>query len=129
MKYCPYCGEGLREPEVRFCPECGKQFLAERLPMEFPGPEEEKAPESTGKEAKRKWFETAKEKANTVPLETPDLELPEDDGYDGYYDDVLPADLDDRQDGIDKGLIQKIVLLAAGVVLVVVACVAMMCLL
>ena len=127
MKYCPYCGEGLREPEARFCPECGKQFLAERPLIEFPEPEVEKLPESAGKAAKRKWFGATKKETDPVSPEAPDIELSKDDGYDGYYDDVLPADLDAWQDGIDKDLLRKIALLAAGVVLVVVACVAMMC--
>lgn len=52
--------------------------------------------------------------------------MPVDDGYDGYYDDVLPPDLEQNKEGLDKELIQKIVLLGLGVLVVVSLCVAMM---
>lgn len=127
MKYCPYCGEGLREPEALFCQECGKKLLAERPPIEFPETESEKTQKSGEETAKRRCFRAAKEKAEAVPQEMPDSEPPEEIGYDGYYDDVLPADLDAWQDGVDQGLIQRIILLAVGVILVIAACVAIMC--
>lgn len=84
MKYCPYCGEGLREPEALFCPECGKQFLAERPPIEFPQTESEKIQKSGEETAKRRWFRAAKEKAEAAPQEMPAPKPPEDIGYDGY---------------------------------------------
>ena len=57
-----------------------------------------------------------------VPAE----ETPVDDGYDGYYDDVLPPDLDREREGLDKELIKKIVALGVGVVLIIAMCVVMM---
>lgn len=53
---------------------------------------------------------------------------PEDD-YDGYYDDILPADEGRFGDGIDRGLVKKIVLIIGAVFLIVGACVLMMYLL
>ena len=49
-----------------------------------------------------------------------------DDGYDGYYDDVQPPDLDRVKEGLDKELIKKIVALSVGVVFIIALCVVMM---
>lgn len=48
------------------------------------------------------------------------------DGYDGYYDDVLPPDADRIEEGVDKGLIKDIILLCIAVVLIIGLCVAML---
>lgn len=47
-------------------------------------------------------------------------------GYDGYYDDVLPPDADQIEEGVDKGLIKDIILLCIAVVLIIGLCVAML---
>ena len=49
-----------------------------------------------------------------------------DDGYDGYYDDVLPPDVDRIEEGVDKRLIKDIILLCIAVVLIIGLCVAML---
>lgn len=54
--------------------------------------------------------------------------IPED-GYDGYYDDILPADEGRFSEGIDRGLVKKVVLIIGMVLLIVGACVLMMYLL
>ena len=51
---------------------------------------------------------------------------PVDDGYDGYYNDVLPPDLDRAKEGMDKELIKKIVALCVAVVFIIGLCVVMM---
>lgn len=51
------------------------------------------------------------------------------DDYDGYYDDILPADEGRFSEGIDRGLVKKIVLIIGMVLLIVGACVMMMYLL
>lgn len=51
------------------------------------------------------------------------------DDYDGYYDDILPADEGCYSEGIDRGLVKKIVLIIGMVLLIVGACVMMMYLL
>lgn len=53
----------------------------------------------------------------------------QEDDYDGYYDDILPADEGRFGDGIDRGLVKKIVLIIGAVFLIVGACVLMMYLL
>lgn len=47
-------------------------------------------------------------------------------GYDGYYDDVLPPDADRIQDGIDTELIKKVAAVIICVVLVIAMCVGML---
>lgn len=54
--------------------------------------------------------------------------IPKDD-YDGYYDDILPADEGRFSEGIDRGLVKKIVFIIGMVLLIVGACVMMMYLL
>ncbi len=96
MKYCPYCGAALLDGTVSFCSECGKQLPNSRS-------EEMEEPEKT-------VSKPASENAATMHI--PD--------YDGYYDDVLPEDETVIRRGIDKSLIKKISLLAAGVCVVIV---------
>lgn len=49
-----------------------------------------------------------------------------DDGYDDYYDDVLPSDEGRQQEGIDKKLLKKIVLLVVGVLVISGICIVFM---
>lgn len=55
--------------------------------------------------------------------------LGQEDDYDGYYDDILPADEGRFSEGIERGLVKKIVLIIGMVLLIVGACVMMMYLL
>lgn len=55
--------------------------------------------------------------------------IEQEDDYDGYYDDILPADEGRFGDGIDRGLVKKIILIIGVVFLIVGACVLMMYLL
>ena len=61
-------------------------------------------------------------KKNTVQVEEPIV----DDGYDGYYDDVLPPDLDREKEGLDKELIRKVALVGIGVFVIISMCVALL---
>ena len=49
-----------------------------------------------------------------------------DDGYDGYYNDVLPPDLDRIKEGLDKELIKRIIMLVIAVLLVISCCATLM---
>ena len=51
---------------------------------------------------------------------------PVDDGYDGYYDDVIPPDTDRVKEGLDKELMKKIVALSVGVIFIISMCVVML---
>lgn len=49
-----------------------------------------------------------------------------DDGYDGYYDDVLPPDMDREKEGLDKELIKKVALVGIAVFAIISMCVALL---
>ena len=127
MKFCPYCGADLLDSKVLFCSNCGKKLppheagITEPLTEEM-RPEPEKTPKA---DAPSKKKEQRKKKIKKKPT-TFEEEVPVDDGYDGYYDDVLPPDLDRVKEGLDKELIKKIVALGVGVIFIIALCVVMM---
>ena len=149
MKYCPYCGTEVINGAVSYCFECGKKlpvagqaalatemadipaksrhkctrqkrpkFLKEKPPKQEKAPKKEKSP--------KKEKLTRKQK---IKKKKPEKKIPQpmgalvDDGYDGYYDDVLPPDVDRVKDGVDKDLVKKIIILGAGVTIVISMCV------
>lgn len=123
MKFCPYCGAELLDDAAAFCTECGKT-----LPSQT---DSESVPAQKGKIKKRNIDKKKFRKkggAHTVPHEPASAEK-NDDGYDGYYDDIIPADNGNTRQALDKALIKKIVALIVGLLLVVGACVAIMYLL
>lgn len=67
-----------------------------------------------------------RKKKTVEPLITEVVGEAVDDGYDGYYDDVLPPDVDRIEEGVDKRLIKDIILLCIAVVLIIGLCVAML---
>ena len=122
MKYCPYCGAGFSDGTVSFCTECGKKLPEEKT---VPPEAKEQSKKVAKKEKKEKHKKDAKKKK-------PEKEIPEvmgeavDDGYDGYYNDVLPPDTDRVKDGLDKELVKKIVALCIGVTVIILMCVALL---
>lgn len=127
MKFCPYCGAELLNEKVLFCSNCGKKLpphvagITEPLTEEM-RPEPEKAPKEKPS-AKKKERKKKRPKKKAAPVVD---EHPVDDGYDSYYDDVQPPDLDRVKEGLDKELIKKIVALSVGVVFIIALCVVMM---
>ena len=129
MKYCSYCGSELASEDVIFCANCGKKLPPHEAGITEPLTEEMR-PEHVREKKPKKEAEPAKSKKKNVRLEAvPNEPKPVDDGYDGYYDDVLPPDIDRVREGLDKELIKKIVALGVGVVLIISLCVVMMYLL
>ena len=127
MKYCPYCGAGFSDGTVSFCTECGKKLPEEKTVP----PEAKEQSKKVAKKQKRKKEKKEKHKKDTKKKK-PEREIPEvmgeavDDGYDGYYNDVLPPDTDRVKDGLDKELVKKIVALCIGVTVVILMCVALL---
>lgn len=128
MKYCPYCGTALADADASFCMECGRPLSGgEQIePVE----KEAAVPKKKGRGSRRKKKNTASTAAAS-PRKQPDAAAipPVEDGYDGYYDDILPADEGDHREGVSRELVKKIALLLAGVLLVVTASIAVMYLL
>ena len=127
MKYCPYCGAGFSDGTVSFCTECGKKLPEEKTVP----PEAKEQSKKVAKKQKRKKEKKEKHKKD-VKKKKPEKEIPEvmgeavDDGYDGYYNDVLPPDTDRVKDGLDKELVKKIVALCIGVTVIILMCVALL---
>ena len=80
--------------------------------------------------SKKRQKSEVKQAVDLVGTDQSDEETVADqDSYDGYYDDVLPPDLDRIGEGMDKQLIQKIAAVVAVVLLIVSMCVLMLYLL
>ena len=114
MKYCPYCGAELIEGAVSFCAECGKELPATKT--------DAKQSESGKKKAPKK--KSGKKKSKKVPVTTEQEK--NEDGYDGYYDDILPADEGRRREGVDKELVKKISILLVCLFAIIAMCVVLM---
>ena len=128
MKYCPYCGAGFSEGTVSFCSDCAKK-LPEPKEAEAAGKESPKKvttkkskPMKEKKEKRKKESKKKKEKKDIPEIVGEAV----DDGYDGYYNDVLPPDTDRVKDGLDKELIKKIIALCIGVTVIILMCVALL---
>ena len=127
MKYCPYCGAGFSDGTVSFCSECGKKLPEEKTVP----PEAKEQSKKVAKKQKRKKEKKEKQKKD-VKKKKPENEIPEimgeavDDGYDGYYNDVLPPDTARVKDGLDKELVKTIVALCIGVTVIILMCVALL---
>ena len=127
MKYCPYCGAGFSDGTVSFCTECGKKLPEEKTVP----PEAKEQSKKVAKKQKRKKEKKEKPKKD-AKKKKPEKEIPDvmgeavDDGYDGYYNDVLPPDTDHVKDGLDKELVKKIVALCIGVTVIILMCVALL---
>lgn len=130
MKFCPYCGADLLKENAAFCVECGKQLpSAEQAPVaDAPAsPGKQKPAKKKAKQKKEKPPKKKKEKKKKSKEPIPEIVgEPVDDGYDGYYNDVLPPDLDREKEGLDKELIKKIVALCVAVIFIIGLCVVMM---
>jgi len=129
MKYCPYCGADLLKEDAAFCAECGKKLSsAEPIPaVDVPAPD--KKAKNAKKSTRKKEKPPKKKKEKKKKAKEPIPEIvgePVDDGYDGYYNDVLPPDLDRAKEGLDKELIKKIIALGVAVVFIIGLCVVMM---
>lgn len=122
MKYCPYCGASVLDDTVSFCSECGKNlnFSAEQQ-------EKKQKPKGSKKTSPKSSIHLKKKKPTKQELSEPETEKPKaDDGYDGYYDDIVPTDTGKLREGVDWILMKKIGLVATGMVIIICLCVAAM---
>ena len=139
--FCPECGEPVqKESELS-----GSKMETDAREMEDLKAEE--TPDAEGKKerakgAKRKWKQfregisskiagrLKKTKPETAATDTlKDEDTPQDcadDGYDGYYDDILPADAGQPVEGPDKTLLKKVALILCGTLLAALICAVIM---
>ena len=128
MKYCTNCGAALEDSTASFCAECGKP-LSSASEDSGKNPSENKNAEIKETKKKKPKKEKAKKKNKAKKKDEILEEIvgePVDDGYDGYYDDVIPPDTDRVKEGLDKELIKKIVALSIGVIFIISICVVML---
>ena len=128
MKYCTNCGAVLEDSTASFCAECGKPISSASGDAVM-NPVENKNAKHKEKKNKKPKTEKAKKQKKTKKKDEVLEEIvgePVDDGYDGYYDDIIPPDTDRVKEGLDKGLIKKIVALSIGVIFIISMCVVML---
>ena len=104
MKYCPYCGAALPDGAVSFCPECGENLP--NMTEEREKKHEQSATDpDTATENRKAAPKKVKQKRKQKEPQEQDTESysAQDDGYDGYYDDVLPADAGRLNEGHGTG--------------------------
>ena len=116
MKHCPYCGASLPGSAASFCPNCGK-----------PQRKRKKPPQSQPKKKQAKRPPGPKQ-APTAQQSVPASKAP-DDGYDGYYNDVLPIDSSELPEQMDPALVKQIIILLAGAATIIVLAIILMTLL
>ena len=114
MKKCPHCGAVLTDGATSFCPVCGKATENH---------ENKKTEKKKVKKKKNKSKNKKQKQSENIPEV---MGEPVDDGYDGYYNDVLPPDQDRISEGLDKELIKNIVTLGIGFTVIVGLCVALL---
>ncbi len=132
MKYCPFCGADLQDGAVSFCPECGnslqgREDAAVRMPEKKDVPDKSENKKKKAKAPKQAKKKKEKRKKNPKTKDIPEV-MGEavDDGYDGYYNDVLPPDIDRVKDGLDMELVKKVIALCVGVSFIISMCVALL---
>lgn len=130
MKYCPYCGAALPDGAVSFCPECGENLPNMTEEREKKHEQTATSPD-TATESRKATLKKVKQKRKQKELQDQDTESSSkpDDGYDGYYDDVLPADAGRLNEGIDMELVKKICAVTGVMLLIITLCVVAMYLL
>lgn len=111
MKYCPYCGTEIVDDDSLFCVGCGKELPTQKTVEE---------PENHLEE---NFYE---EEVNQSPNSNEQLRSEYDEGYDGYYEDLLLIDKGQVHIGIDQILVKKIAALVGCVLFVIALCLVMM---
>ena len=134
MRTCPRCGVPVRSARAAYCPECGYSLSKSKRTVGKHEIKKESDQHDVGKSEKKRrdTRQTAfrkpnrpqkREKAGRIRI-SPDLERAvRDDGYDGYYDDVLPTDDGEYRQGLDRKTAKNILYLLIGVIVVVGICV------
>ena len=71
----------------------------------------------------KKLYHRKKRKLLKLMNTLPPKETQEDFGYDGYYDDIVPSDIDREREGIDKELVKRIAVIAGAVLIIISLCI------
>lgn len=130
MKYCPYCGATLLGGAVSFCSDCGKKIpKAPQTEADEPNTPLKAETELAGKSSRSRKKKVSKSE-DTNAGEKPQPEVwQQDEGYDGYYDDVPTLDNGHERERLDLEVIKKICLIIGGALVIIGLSVALMLLL
>ena len=126
MKYCTNCGAALDDSTASICAECGKPLSSASGDSVKNAVENKQAKHKEKKKPKKEKTKKQKKTKKKDEILEEIVGEPVHDGYDGYYDDVLPPDTDRVKEGLDKELIKKIVALSIGVIFIISMCVVML---
>lgn len=116
MKFCPNCGASLPGSTASFCPECGKKL-----------PRMQREPDTRLRKSRppaKKQHEPPKRNMPQRPRRNP-----QDENYDGYYNDVAPVDAGLRGDGVDPELVRRVAILIASALGIIILAIVLMMLL
>lgn len=105
MKFCPFCGAHLPEGALSFCPECGKGLPRRPPPAKPARTQKRQASARSRSDARKRPPQQQKPRKN-----------PQDENYDGYYDDIQPIDAGIRGEGMDPQLLKQIGFIILGAV-------------
>jgi hypothetical protein len=116
MKFCPYCGVVLTDNAAPFCAECGQELPTGNAPQteskrQKSARTQPGKPSKVPKPKKQQKCRKKTSQTETVPIL--------DDGYDGYYDDIMPDDNGKVKEGLEAGLVKRIILVAVGVLVII----------
>jgi predicted nucleic acid-binding Zn ribbon protein len=123
MKFCPFCGAAIESGAAAFCSECGQQLTVTEKPAEpVRKPNAQSAPKRKPSAINKKpphlfKFHIRSKPPKPVRKPKPD---PREDGYDGYYNDVKPADNGRIRERTDPELIKRIAFIAIGALVLVI---------
>ena len=105
MKYCPYCGADFADGAASFCMECGKSLPTAEGGQKKPKEKPVKSQKRMEKKRKHPSPKPRKKHEKPVGEHVGGAFHPKEDGYDGYYDDVLPSDAGKLKEGPDMELV------------------------
>lgn len=114
---------------VRLGTESQKEKTSEKRSQKSPQKQNFSRVKKKTTKKKRRPSELPEEESRSVePAKAPKQisETSPEDDYDGYYDDILPADEGRFSEGMDKNLIKKVIVIIGAVLLIVALCVGMM---
>jgi len=146
MKYCPFCGAVLLvDSAASFCIECGNMVkgphTTDEIKSEAARPTVPRnSPSRSGNDPEGRILNLIKNskppskkakrkksmKKRPYIAERPTMPNPYDEGYDGYYDDIMPADNGHTRDKLDPELIKRAAVIAAGAVILIIFSVILM---
>ena len=134
MNYCPYCGASIADGAASFCAECGKSFPSQKETRETRPASKTKSGgrrqlTSTRRKPKKPWRKPNRSTKRTCGPSRQPKSNPQDEGYDGYYDDIAPSDDGHVRERMDPELIKRAAMVAAGALGIIILSLIMMYLL